>query len=99
MHRTPLPTSRHERWGCATGSHRHARRGVHRSAGGDGGPHRGAQAQEQGIAAESRRLDLENVPRALANFDTRGFIKLVAEQDGGRLLGAQVLAAEAGELI
>jgi len=57
------------------------------------------QAGEQGIDAESRTLDLENVPRALANFDTRGFIKLVAEKDSGRLLGAQVLAAEGGEII
>lgn len=57
------------------------------------------QAHAQGIETESRTLDLENVPRALANFDTRGFIKLVAEKESGRLLGAQVLAAEAGEVI
>jgi mercuric reductase len=57
------------------------------------------QAAEQDIAAESRTLDLENVPRALANFDTRGFIKLVAEKETGRLLGAQVLAREGGEII
>ncbi len=58
-----------------------------------------AQAKEQGIEAESRMLALDNVPRALANFDTRGFIKLVAEKDTGRLLGTQVLAAEGGEII
>jgi len=58
-----------------------------------------AQAQEQGIDAESRMLGLDNVPRALANFDTRGFIKLVAEKKTGRLLGAQVLAGEGGEII
>ena len=58
-----------------------------------------AQARQQGIATDSRRLDLENVPRALANFDTRGFVKLVAEQGSGRLLGAQILAADAGEMI
>ncbi len=57
------------------------------------------QAKEQGIAAESRTLPLDYVPRALANFDTRGFIKLVAEKETGRLLGAQVLAAEGGEII
>ena len=39
------------------------------------------------------------MPRALANNDTRGFIKLVAEKDSGRLLGCQVLAAEGGEII
>ena len=58
-----------------------------------------AQAKEQGVAAESRTLTLDNVPRALANFDTRGFIKLVADRNGGRLLGCQVLAAEAGEIV
>ncbi len=58
-----------------------------------------ARARQQGIATKSRRLDLENVPRALANFDTRGFVKLVAEQGSGRLLGAQILAADAGEMI
>jgi len=58
-----------------------------------------AQALERGIEAESRTLNLENVPRALANFDTRGFIKLVAEKESGRLLGCQVLAAEGGEII
>ncbi|MHB9103246.1 MAG: mercury(II) reductase [Sulfuricella sp.] len=58
-----------------------------------------AQAQAQGIATDSRTLTLDNVPRALANFDTRGFIKLVAEKNTGHLLGAQVLAAEGGEII
>lgn len=57
------------------------------------------QALDQGLDVESRTLDLENVPRALANFDTRGFIKLVAEKDSGRILGCQVLAAEGGEII
>ena len=57
------------------------------------------QAREQGLSVESRTLTLENVPRALASFDTRGFIKLVAENGSGRLLGAQVLAAEGGEVI
>ena len=58
-----------------------------------------AQARERGIETESRTLTLDNVPRALANFDHRGFIKLVAEKRAGRLLGAQILAAEAGEII
>ena len=36
---------------------------------------------------------------ALANFDTRGFIKLVTEAGSGRLIGAQAVSPEAGELI
>ena len=58
-----------------------------------------AQANELGLKVESRTLSLDNVPRALANFDTRGFIKLVSERESGRLLGAQVLAGEGGEVI
>lgn len=57
------------------------------------------QAKQRGIDTVSRTLSLENVPRALANFDTRGFIKIVAEKANGRLLGVQALAAEAGEII
>jgi len=58
-----------------------------------------AQAKEKGFRVESAVLDLKNVPRALASRNTRGLVKLVAEQGSGRLLGAHVLAAEAGEVI
>lgn len=58
-----------------------------------------AQANKLGMETDSRILTLDNVPRALANFDTSGFIKLVADKNTGRLLGAQVLAAEGGEII
>jgi mercuric reductase len=58
-----------------------------------------AQAQQHGIETDARTLALEHVPRALANFDTRGFIKIVAEAGSGRLLGVQAVAPEAGELI
>lgn len=43
-------------------------------------------------------LPMDQVPRALAAFDTRGFIKLVIDGDGA-ILGMHVLAPEAGELI
>ena len=62
----------------------------------------GLDARAAGAAGHKvkvRRLDLDQVPRALANFDTRGFIKMVADADTDRLLGVQVLAAEGGELI
>ena len=57
------------------------------------------QAVAQGLDVESRTLDLENIPRALANMDTRGFIKLVAEKGSERIVGCQVLAHEGGEII
>ena len=58
-----------------------------------------AEARLRGIETESRTLALDSVPRALVNFDTRGVIKLVAEAGTRRLLGAQIVAAEAGDVI
>lgn len=58
-----------------------------------------AEAHHDGIETDSRVLTLDNVPRALVNFDTRGFIKLVAEAGSNRLIGVQAVAPEAGELI
>ncbi|UTV80071.1 mercury(II) reductase [Acidithiobacillus sp. YTS05] len=57
------------------------------------------EASARGYSVESRILSLDYIPRALVNFDTRGFIKMVAEAQSGRLLGVQAVAAEAGELI
>jgi mercuric reductase len=57
------------------------------------------EARAKGLEVDTRTLPLDNVPRALANFDTRGFIKLVAEAGGGRLLGVQAVTPDAGELI
>ena len=58
-----------------------------------------AEAHLKGIETDSRLLTLDNVPRALANFDTRGFIKLVIEEGNHRLIGVQAVAPDAGELI
>lgn len=57
------------------------------------------QAREEGYDVKTSVLSLEHVPRALAARDTRGLIKLVADAATDRLLGAHVLAAEAGEVI
>lgn len=57
------------------------------------------EADKQGILTISRVLTMDNVPRALVNFATDGFIKLVAEKHSGILIGAQILAHEGGELI
>ncbi len=42
---------------------------------------------------------LEDVPRALANRDTRGAVKLVADADSGKLLGVHAAAEGAGEIL
>jgi len=57
------------------------------------------RARQAGIAVDVARLALSHVPRALAARDARGFIKLVKERGGDRLLGAAILAPEAGDLI
>jgi len=62
-----------------------------------------AQARAQGFDVEASLkasvLPMTQVPRALAAHDTRGLIKLVADGSTGHLLGAHVLAVEAGEII
>jgi mercuric reductase len=58
-----------------------------------------AQARADGHDVAVSVLPLDAVPRALVNHDTRGVIKLVAEQASGRLLGASVVADGAGDVI
>lgn len=56
------------------------------------------QANEAGIDCECRVLPLKHVPRALVNRDTRGFIKIVAETETGRIRGISAVADNAGEI-
>jgi mercuric reductase len=58
-----------------------------------------AEARQAGMEVVTSKLPLQHLPRALAAHDTRGFVKLVAEPASGRLVGAHILAAEAGEMI
>ena len=58
-----------------------------------------AAARASGQVVDAVVLPLEHVPRALAARDTRGLIKLVAERETGKLLGAHVLAPEGGDSI
>ena len=57
------------------------------------------QAQAAGIEPLVSKISLEHVPRSLAARDTRGFVKLVADAATRRLVGAHILAAEAGEMV
>jgi mercuric reductase len=57
------------------------------------------QAKAKGLRVQTALLPLEHIPRALASRNTKGLMKLVAEEETGRLLGVHVLAAEAGEVI
>jgi len=57
------------------------------------------EAREAGMEPLVSKLALEHVPRALAARDTRGFVKLVADAATRRIVGAHIVAAEAGEMI
>lgn len=57
------------------------------------------QARAEGLDIAVSKLPLSYVPRALASRETRGFIKLVADRRTNRLVGAHILATEAGEMI
>ena len=58
-----------------------------------------SEARAQGSDVRASTLPLDFVPRALAARDTRGLIKLVAETETGRLLGAHILAPEGSDSI
>ncbi|MGH2581387.1 MAG: FAD-dependent oxidoreductase, partial [Anaerolineales bacterium] len=58
-----------------------------------------ARAREKGFDVITSVIGLEYVARAQAARDTRGLIKLVADKASRRLLGAHLVAAEAGEAI
>jgi mercuric reductase len=58
-----------------------------------------AQAKERGLTVKTALLPLKDVPRAIVARDTRGLIKLIVEAETGKLVGAHVLADEAGEVI
>ncbi|MGH7500688.1 MAG: mercury(II) reductase, partial [Longimicrobiales bacterium] len=57
------------------------------------------EAEAAGFRVMTSELSLEHVSRALAARDTRGFIRLIADAATRRLLGAHILASEAGEMI
>lgn len=58
-----------------------------------------AEALTAGHRCDCRLLELNDVPRALVNRDTRGAIKLVADRPTGKILGVHALAEGAGDLV
>jgi mercuric reductase len=58
-----------------------------------------AQAAAQNIPFEVSKLELKDVPRAIAAYDTRGFIKLIRNTETDKLIGARIVSPEGGELI
>lgn len=58
-----------------------------------------AEAKAKGHDVKTSLITLDNVPRHIAARDTRGLIKLVADRKTDKLLGATILAPEAGDSI
>lgn len=58
-----------------------------------------SQARERNLQGRVTSLPMSVVPRAQAARDTRGLVKLVADDATDRLLGIHILAPEAGEMI
>lgn len=56
-------------------------------------------AVANGFSVISRTLDLRHVPKARAIWDTRGLIKIIAEEATGTILGVHILAPDAAEVI
>lgn len=57
------------------------------------------EAITSGIEYETRVLPMGAVPRALANFDERGLIKLITTKGTRQILGAHIIAENAGDII
>lgn len=57
------------------------------------------EARAAGHDPEVTSLPVKEIPRAAVSYRGHGLIKLVAEASTGRLLGAHVLAANAGDII
>ncbi len=58
-----------------------------------------AQAKAKSIEYDVSKLTLDNVPRAIAARDTRGFIKLLRKTGTQELIGARIIAPEGSELL
>lgn len=58
-----------------------------------------ASARAHGIDAEASTVLLSQLPRALVQQDTRGFVTLIRNRQDDTIIGARILAEEGGELV
>ena len=58
-----------------------------------------AEAREQGIAFDITRYDLDDLDRAIAEGEARGFVKILTAPGKDRILGATIVGSHAGEII
>ncbi|MCE9570177.1 MAG: FAD-dependent oxidoreductase [Rhodocyclales bacterium] len=57
------------------------------------------EAQEQGIAHEVSRYDIDDLDRAIADSEAHGFIKVLTVPGKDRILGVTIVGEHAGDLI
>jgi pyruvate/2-oxoglutarate dehydrogenase complex dihydrolipoamide dehydrogenase (E3) component len=57
------------------------------------------EARERGIAFRTFTQELHDVDRAVLDGEDEGFVKVLVEARGDRILGATIVAAHAGEMI
>ena len=58
-----------------------------------------SEAKKHGIAIDTFRVDMTGVDRAILDGDEKGFLKVHVKKGGSRILGATVVARNAGDLI
>lgn len=57
------------------------------------------QARERGYKVRAGKFDYANLTRGIVSDETDGFIKIVAEESSGRILGGHIVGVEASSLI
>jgi pyruvate/2-oxoglutarate dehydrogenase complex dihydrolipoamide dehydrogenase (E3) component len=58
-----------------------------------------SEAQAQGIACNTIKINFDEVDRALADGETTGFLKILHKQGSDQILGATIVARHGGEMI
>jgi pyruvate/2-oxoglutarate dehydrogenase complex dihydrolipoamide dehydrogenase (E3) component len=58
-----------------------------------------AQAKEQGHKVKVGRFNYADLTRSIVSGDTVGFVKIVADESSGRILGGHIVGAQASNLI
>ena len=58
-----------------------------------------AEARERGVAYDITRYDLDDLDRAIADGEARGFVKILTAPGKDHILGATIVGSHAGEII
>ncbi len=58
-----------------------------------------AEARDQGVAFDITRYDLNDLDRAIADGEARGFVQILTAPGKDRILGATIVGSHAGEII